>query len=88
MSLNVSIDLNLTPLQEDYAQTIKDFILHLRNSGFQIIETPLSTQIYGPYDEVMKFLTQEIKEVFLINKSVVLHMKLFNKDRGNYRANF
>ena len=88
MSLNVSIDLNLTPLQEDYAQTIKDFISHLRNSGFQIIETPLSTQIYGPYDEVMEYLTQEIREVFLTDKSVVLHMKVFNKDRGNYRADF
>ncbi|MCY3997826.1 MAG: thiamine-binding protein [Flavobacteriaceae bacterium] len=88
MSLRASVDLNLTPLQNNYSQSIKDFIIKLRNSDFKVIETPLSTQIYGPYDELMTFLTQEIKEVFESQKSVVLHLKIFNKDRSHYQADF
>lgn len=88
MSLRASVDLNLTPLQNDYSQPIKDFILQLRNSDFQVIETPLSTQIYGPYDELMAFLPKEIKKVFENQTSVVLHVKIFNKDRSNYKADF
>jgi len=88
MALQTSVDLNLTPLQNNYAQPIKDFILKLRNSKFEVIETPLSTQIYGPYDELMTFLTKEIKEIFESQNAVVIHMKVFNKDRSNYRADF
>ncbi len=88
MSLRASVDLNLTPLQNNYSQSIKDFIIKLRNSDFQVIETPLSTQIYGPYDELMRFLTKEIKAVFENQPSVVLHIRIFNKDRSNYQADF
>ncbi|MCY4161249.1 MAG: hypothetical protein OXE77_05225 [Flavobacteriaceae bacterium] len=88
MSLRASVDLNLTPLQDNYSQPIKDFILRLRNCDFEVIETPLSTQIYGPYDALMAFLTEEIKEVFENQNSVVLHLKIFNKDRSHYQADF
>ena len=38
---------------------IKDFIKSLRQSEFKIIETPLSTQVYGDYKEVMSFLNDK-----------------------------
>jgi uncharacterized protein YqgV (UPF0045/DUF77 family) len=45
--MDISVELTLTPLQDDYEPLIKDFIKSLRDSDFKIIETPLSTQVYG-----------------------------------------
>ena len=45
--MDISVELTLTPLKDDYESVIKDFIKSLRKSEFKIIETPLSTQIYG-----------------------------------------
>lgn len=86
--MNISIELTLTPLASDYAPAIKAFIMRLRSSDFVIKETPLSTQIYGDYDALMPFLTQEIKAAFDSDSGVVLHMKMFNSDRSQYVPNF
>lgn len=86
--MNISVELTLTPLTSDYAPVIKDFILRLRSSNFVINETPLSTQVYGDYDALMPFLTQEIKTVFGSESGVLLHIKMFNSDRSQYVPDF
>ena len=53
--MKISVELTLTPLSDHYESIIKDFIKSLRQSEFKIIETPLSTQIYGDLNEVMRF---------------------------------
>ncbi len=52
------------PLQNDFEDHIKSFIKKLRASNFKILENPLSTHIYGNYDDLMPFLTHEIKQSF------------------------
>ena len=86
--MQISIELSLTPLQDDFEAPIKDFIKTLRSSGFTVIENPLTTQIYGDYDKVMDFLTEEIKEAFLSVDKVVLNMRLVKGNRSNYAADF
>lgn len=86
--MQISIELSLTPLQDDYEAPIKDFITTLRNSGFTVIENPLTTQIYGDYDKLMDFLTEEIKEAFQSVDKVVLNMRLVKGNRSNYAADF
>ncbi len=86
--MNVSIELTLTPLQDDYEQPIKEFIKVLRSSPFKVIENPLSTQIYGEYESLMPFLNGEIKRTFGSLDAVVLHMKLVKSDRSNYDPDF
>ena len=81
--MQISVELTLSPLQDDFEGPIKNFIKTLRNSGFKVIENPLSTQIYGEYDKVMEFLTEEVKESFL-----ALTMKLVKSDRSTYAADF
>ena len=44
--MNTSIEITLMPLNDDYKSIIKKFIMSMRNSNFQILENPLSTQIY------------------------------------------
>ena len=47
--MQISVELALTPLQDDFEKPVKKFIKTLRSSGFTVLENPLSTQIYGDY---------------------------------------
>lgn len=86
--MQISVELTLSPLQDDFEAPIKDFIKTLRNSGFRVVENPLSTQIFGGYDKIMEFLTDEIKEAFTSPDHVVLSMKIVKGNRSDYAADF
>lgn len=86
--MKISIELTLSPLQNDYEAHIIKFIKRLRESEFTILENPLSTQIYGEYDKVMPFLTEAIKASFEGVDIGVLHMKLVKTDRSDYEPHF
>ncbi|WP_339623060.1 hypothetical protein [uncultured Winogradskyella sp.] len=86
--MNISIDLTLSPLQNDYETHVINFIKRLRASGFTVLENPLSTQIYGEFDTLMPFLTQEIKRSFAEVDISVLQMKIVKTDRSDYEPHF
>jgi uncharacterized protein YqgV (UPF0045/DUF77 family) len=86
--MNISVELTLTPLQDDYEPAIIQFIKKLRASNLKVLENPLSTQVYGDYDAVMKTLTLEVKEAFELIESGVLHMKIVKSDRYDYEPHF
>ena len=86
--MNISVELTLMPLQNDFEPTIIQFIQQLRTSGFTVMENPLSTQIYGEYDALMSYLTKEIKVAFEKEDNVVLNMKIVKSDRSNYERNY
>ena len=86
--MKISVELTLTPLQDDYEEPIKAFIKKLRVSGLKVIENPLSTQVYGEYEEVMPILQSEIRDVFLHIENGLLHMKLVKSDRSAYEPDF
>ena len=86
--MDISVELTLTPLKDDYETVIKDFIKSLRKSEFKIIETPLNTQIYGDYKKLMSFLNDSIYNTFLNSESIIMNMKIIKSDRSNYVPNF
>ncbi len=86
--MNVSVELTLTPLQDNFEAPIIDFIKKLRESELTILENPLSTQVYGEYDKVMELLQKEIKETFESLNHVVLSMKVVKSDRSGYEPHF
>ncbi|GAA4273487.1 YkoF family thiamine/hydroxymethylpyrimidine-binding protein [Aquimarina gracilis] len=86
--MQVSIELTLTPLQNDYESHIIRFIKRLRASQFKVLENPLSTQIYGEYDEVMSFVTKEIKTAFGDMDHVLVYMKMVKSNRSDYEPHF
>ena len=86
--MNVSIEITLMPLKDNYKEVIKNFIKSLRNNDFKVFENPLSTQIYGDYDKIMNLLNSKIKSVFSENNGVMINLKIVNGDRSNYQANF
>lgn len=86
--MKISVELTLTPLHDDFEPTIINFIKKLRASGLTVLENPLSTQVYGNYDEVMQLLTTEIKEAFTLMESGLLYMKIVKSDRQDYEPHF
>ena len=76
------------PLNDNYKDVIKDFILSIRNSEFKVLENPLSTQIYGDYDKLIDLLKAKIKHVFSNNEGIMVNLKIVNGDRSNYQPTF
>ena len=86
--MEISVELTFSPLQDDFEQHIINFIKKLRASGLTVLENPLSTQVYGNYDEVMQVLSAEIKEAFELMDIGLLHMKIVKTDRSDYEPHF
>ncbi|ADV48400.1 thiamine-binding protein [Cellulophaga sp. E16_2] len=86
--MNISVELTLSPLQDTFEPVIIQFIKKLRASGLTVLENPLSTQVYGEYDEVMSLLQNEIKEAFELMDKGLLFMKIVKSDRSDYEPHF
>lgn len=86
--MRISVELTLSPLQDDYDPAIIDFIKRLRNSGLIVKENPLSTQVYGNYDDVMDVLQEEMKTALEAIDRGLLHLKIVKSDRSGYVPNF
>lgn len=86
--MQISVDLTLSPLQDDYETHIIGFIKVLRASKFKVLENPLSTQIFGEMNELMSFLTEAIETSFENTDISVLTMKIVKTNRSNYEPHF
>ena len=86
--MEVSIELTMSPLQDDFESHIIDFIKVLRASEFTVLENPLSTQIYGEFNKVMPFLTQAIENSISKQDAVLIYMKLVKSNRADYKPHF
>lgn len=86
--MKISVELTLSPLQDDFEPKIIDFIKKIREWGLTVKENPLSTQVYGDYDEVMSILNSEIKEVFEAIDHGLVYMKIVKSDLSDYAADF
>ncbi|NVN17341.1 hypothetical protein GUA46_03225 [Muricauda sp. HICW] len=86
--MRISVELTLSPLQDDFEAPVIAFIKKLRDSGLTVLENPLSTQVFGGYDEVMELLNSEIKKSFENLDHVVLTMKMVKSDRSEYEPHF
>jgi uncharacterized protein YqgV (UPF0045/DUF77 family) len=86
--MNTSIEITLMPLNDDYESIIKKFIVSLRDSRFQILENPLSTQIYGAYEPMMEMLVEKINSIFSDCDGIVVNLKIVKGNRFNYKPDF
>jgi hypothetical protein len=86
--MKISVELTLTPLQDDFEPAIISFIKSLRASGLTVLENPLSTQVYGDYDEVMALLQKEIKTTLEVIERGLLYIKIVKSDRSDYEPTF
>lgn len=86
--MDISVELTLTPIQNDYEPAVINFIKKMRESGLTVKENPLSTQVYGDYDEVMALLNKEIKNTFESIERGLMYVKIVKSDLSEYAADF
>ena len=86
--MKISVELTLTPLQDNYEPAIINFIKSLRNSSLTVLENPLSTQVFGDYDVVMALLQREMKIALEAIERGILYIKIVKNDRSDYEPHF
>ncbi|RDK88799.1 thiamine-binding protein [Marinirhabdus gelatinilytica] len=86
--MNISVELTLTPLQDNFEPAIINFIKKLRASGLTVLENPLSTQVFGEYDTVMEILNKEMKTALEAIDKGLLYVKIVKSDRSDYEPHF
>ncbi|MFK5893657.1 MAG: YkoF family thiamine/hydroxymethylpyrimidine-binding protein [Pseudomonadota bacterium] len=78
--MNISVEISYYPLQDEYVQSILEFVDRLKSyTELQIKSTGISTQVFGKYSDVMRVLTLEIEKSFTIPNSVFV-LKIINSD--------
>lgn len=87
-TMQISVELTLTPIQDNYEPAIIDFIKALRDCGLEVKENPLSTQIFGNYDEVMQVLQKEMKIALEAIDRGLLYIKIVKSNRAKYEPHF
>ena len=86
--MNTSIEITLMPLNDDYKSIIKKFIISLRESNFQILENPLSTQIFGELEPTMLMLIEKIDNIFSASDGIMVNLKIVKGNRVHYKPDF
>ena len=63
--MDIGIEISLYPLQAEFVPVIHDFIGRLTAEGrFRVVSNSMSTQIFGPYDEVLDAVRRELRATF------------------------
>tara|TARA_R110002012_G_scaffold309303_1_gene516254 strand:- start:2740 stop:3000 length:261 start_codon:yes stop_codon:yes gene_type:complete len=86
--MEISVELTFTPLQDNFEEPIINFIKKLRQSDLQVLENPLSTQVYGGYKEVMHLLHTEIEDALQLVENGLMTIKIVKSNRGDYKPFF
>jgi hypothetical protein len=75
--MNIGVEISLYPLRNDYIPPIRGFIERLNADGrFKVMTNDMSTQVFGPYEDVMSALTREIKPTFENDGKSIFVMKV------------
>ena len=77
--MNIAVDISLYPLDNNFISPIKDFIKRLQeNESIEVVTNPMSTQVRGEYEIVMRIIQKEIKKTFLESSKAVFAIKVLN----------
>jgi uncharacterized protein YqgV (UPF0045/DUF77 family) len=75
--MDIGVEISLYPLHDDYIPPIRGFIDRLNaDNRFKVITNDMSTQVFGPYEEVMEALTRELRPTFERDGKAVFVMKV------------
>ncbi len=79
--MQASVEISMYPLDREFGTPILQFIERLkRHPALEVHTNPMSTQVFGPYDELMQALNREMKESFQQGLPTVFVLKVFNGD--------
>ena len=79
--MDVSVEISLYPLYNEYISPIQDFIDRVNDAeGLTVKTNVMSTQVFRNYEKVMSCLTDQMKEIFEKHGKNVFVMKVFPGD--------
>jgi uncharacterized protein YqgV (UPF0045/DUF77 family) len=79
--MNITVDISMYPLAEDYKPAIKSFIRRLREfDGHTLVTNQLSTQVNGAYDPTTTAINTCIRESMEQQNKVVFVVKYLSAD--------
>ncbi|MEN8137133.1 MAG: YkoF family thiamine/hydroxymethylpyrimidine-binding protein [Bacteroidota bacterium] len=80
--MQVSVDISLYPLKEEFKKPIKAFIEKVNSQHrFKVKRNNMSTSVFGDYKEVMNWITDNMEDVLLDDENAVFVLKVVG---GNY----
>ena len=81
--MNVSLDISMYPLKDEFCHPIIDFINRLEQAPGLVLErNSLSTQVFGDLQTIMGLMTKELETVFEQNPHTVFVMKMVGVNRS------
>ncbi len=81
--MRVAVDISLYPLDEDFIPPIQDVIARLNaHADIEVQTNPMSTQIRGDYDAVMRVLHVEMRTTFESLPKAVFAIRILNNPIG------
>ncbi|MGJ8663625.1 MAG: hypothetical protein ACSHWU_08240 [Marinicella sp.] len=79
--MNISVEISLYPLDQNYIPPIQDFIDRLNTyAELKVIENTMSTQVYGEYAKVLEILNTEMQRTHQNTPKAAFVMKILNGD--------
>lgn len=64
--MDIGVEISLYPLQEHFGTVIHQFIHRLNAHGrFRVVSNSMSTQVFGPCDEVLDLVNRELRDTFV-----------------------
>ena len=79
--MNITVDISMYPLADDYKPAIKAFIRRLREfEGLALVTNQLSTQLRGEFEAVTSAVNACMHEAMQAPHTVVLVVKYLNID--------
>jgi uncharacterized protein YqgV (UPF0045/DUF77 family) len=63
--MDIGVEISLYPLEADFVPPIHEFLARLNaHPQLRVVTNSMSTQLFGPYDEVLEVLRQELRPSF------------------------
>lgn len=79
--MQLSIEMSLYPLTDEYIPVIKEFIDRLNShAGLTVHTNTMSTQVFGEFDVLMPVFQAELKKTYEKIPSQCLVCKFINRD--------
>ena len=80
--MEISVDISMYPLQQDYEAPILAFITQLeKEDSVEVVRNELSTQIHGDYKTIMALLEKEMFSVFTEIPDSIFVLKFVGNNR-------
>ena len=75
--MDIGVEISLYPLCDEYLGPIRQFIARLNTEpGLRVVTNSMSTQVFGPLEQLLPMLNREIARTFAEQRKAVFVVKV------------